>query len=51
MGESSATAHPHAYLRRMIVNEHVPWHRRLRRTGHEIPENAEMTAVVTSDRW
>jgi RNA polymerase sigma-70 factor (sigma-E family) len=36
----AATAHPHAYVRRMVVNEHLSWRRRLRRTGHEVPERA-----------
>lgn len=26
----SALAHPHAYVRRMVVNEHLSWRRRLR---------------------
>lgn len=31
-------ASPHAYIRRMIVNEHLSWRRRLRRTEHALPE-------------
>jgi RNA polymerase sigma-70 factor (sigma-E family) len=27
----AATDRPHAYVRRMVVNEHLSWHRRLRR--------------------
>lgn len=36
----TAMAQPHAYVRRMIVNEHLSWHRRLRRIGHEVPDRA-----------
>jgi RNA polymerase sigma-70 factor (sigma-E family) len=43
----AVTAHPHAYVRRMVVNEHLSWRRRLRRTGHEVPERA--VADTTDD--
>jgi RNA polymerase sigma-70 factor (sigma-E family) len=36
----AVTAHPHAYVRRMIVNEHLSWRRRLMRIRHEVPERA-----------
>lgn len=36
----AVAAHPHAYVRRMVVNEHLSWRRRLMRIGHEVPERA-----------
>jgi RNA polymerase sigma-70 factor (sigma-E family) len=36
----AATARPHAYVRKMIVNEHLSWRRRLRRIAHEVPDRA-----------
>jgi RNA polymerase sigma-70 factor (sigma-E family) len=36
----AATARPHAYVRKMIVNEHLSWRRRLRRIANEVPDRA-----------
>ncbi len=42
----ASTEHPHAYVRRMIVNEHLSWRRRLQRTTPvgDLDERAETVA-------
>ena len=41
----SGMAEPHAYVRRMVVNEYLSWHRRLTRTS----PRAEVGPMVVSD--